>query len=458
MGVNSQDKVEPYGLDLKYERALITLLCKNHKLFARLGMALDVGALSTPEGGMLLSAAQSIFRERGRGPNSHIVVIQRLRNWMADGKATKEQVVKCNDFLEDAEEDGLPDPEIAAQEIIPTLQRRAQHNAIKGTIDAHGKDQDIKPYIAELDRAQRLGNTEQGTGFAIDLNSFEIITESQNVERLGIGVPEIDGWTNGGLWRGALGVIVAPTGGGKSIYLAHQYGAGLQVGINALYATLELPEPMIMARVLANLTGVTSDELAKGVNKRAREKLEELMPKLGRGKVKFFTPYTTTADDIVHWVQEEEEELGQKIDLVVVDYGDKLGSGASGKDASDGYKTGRVVFERLRHFAHDEGHFIWTASQANRAAADAKKRIGMHHIADSMEKVRIADMVITIMPDEDDNTQLKYLLAKNRRGQADIAFGPLPHEFEYGRIAPPAYQSDMTDSGDGYDDWFGSTL
>ena len=87
----------------------------------------------------------------------------------------------------------------------------------------------------------------------------------------------------------------------------------------------------------------------------------------------------------------------------------------------------------MRLFAHETKKWVSTASQAKRSAGKDKKRvIGLDDVADSINKVRVADLVITINGQD----ELEYAVEKNRYGRAGVRVGPLPHDFACGAMVP----------------------
>lgn len=441
MAVNR--KVTPYPLDPGFERSLITLICQRPKLFARIGRAMDPEALNDELSKILFRAAKSIAEEFGVGPDSTITVAQRLRKFWDDGRLREEQIFECIDYLDNAEDMGLPDEEHIAQGIIPILREREQRKAMLEINDGLGKRKDVGYAVEALQRATHLGDTSDSAGIKLGNGSFEAIRRIRGLERLPIDVPEIDTLLEGGLWRKALGIVIAPSGWGKSIFLSHQTTSAIRAGRFVALATLELPEPIIIARIKANLLGFTIDEVLNGSLEKAEEKFAAIAPSLGLCTVKEFSPKATTIHDIFSWVKDLEAEEGRKIDLLVVDYADKVGTGRQDDNA---YVTGGTVFEGLRHYAVERDIWCWTASQPRRMTK-GQKRIELDDIADSMNKARVADLVVTMSPKEDGD-QLSYYLAKNRMGKTGRTVEDLPQEFEYGRIAPTTRAADFGMPGD----------
>ena len=61
-----------------------------------------------------------------------------------------------------------------------------------------------------------------------------------------------------------------------------------------------------------------------------------------------------------------------------------------------------------------------------------------------MHKVPVSDLVQTLNV-RDDGEQIMFYVAKNRTGKSRQQIGPLPHEFECGRIAPVLRDEDLED-------------
>ena len=70
------------------------------------------------------------------------------------------------------------------------------------------------------------------------------------------GWKEIDDISKGGLGSGELGVVVAPTGAGKSMVLVHLGAQALKDGKNVIHYTLELGDTVVACRYDSAITGV----------------------------------------------------------------------------------------------------------------------------------------------------------------------------------------------------------
>lgn len=224
----------------------------------------------------------------------------------------------------------------------------------------------------------------------------------------------------------------------NSMGLSHIGGTALLATLFVAYATLELPREVVLARVKANITGVPINTMLSGQVKNAIRRLEELEHRLGRFVVQEFSPKATTVEDLKQWVANVEQQAGgRKIDVLIVDYGDKLGAKAKKGEQQNEYTGALAVFEGLRTYAAERKIFCWTASQASRQK-DSKKRLDLNDVADSMHKIRVADLVVTLnlRDAETEEPQILFYVAKHRTGRSRCEVGPMPTEYERGRICP----------------------
>lgn len=431
---------DPYWLDPGFERAVITMCCSKPRFWGRIGHALDPDALALEPSKLAYRACAQVARDNGKGPEGTLIVLQRLRRWMDDGKAKIEDINAVSDLFDAAEDAGLPSEETTVAELKPILSKRIKSEAVRVVMDEYAKDGDFARSTALMAKANRLGDTNTSVGTKLGAGSYAEIEKLKHLERLPLGIMELDQALDGGLRRGGLGVLVGASGDGKSMGLSHVGANSMKAGLFVLYATLEVIPADVLARVKANLTGVPINAILDNPEI-VRAQLMGMA--LGPFIVQEFTPQATTMEDVEAWVASAEEQEGRKVDLLITDYGDKLiAPKSSGRDGENGYTQGRVVFERMRVYAN-EGHvggriWHWTAAQGTRQK-DKRKRLDLNDVADSMHKIRVADLVVTLNAQDDD--QMGFNVAKHRHGRSKMYVGPLPTDFVCGRIAPVTVDS-----------------
>lgn len=424
------DKVEPYGMLPEFERTVARMCAVNPKFYGRVGHALDPAALALPECALVLKAVRAIVKDLGQGPTAEMIVLQRLRSMRQDGKVTTDQI----DAVIDLFLDGPPLPDITQVmgEVVPILKRRKEASAVRTAMDIYAQRGDMDEVVRILESAKKLGTADVSMGLRLGVASFDAMESVRFMDKLGTGVPELDSALNGGLPLGSLIVYVAASGGGKSMMLNHQAAHAIRQGYFTVYATLELSEEICSARITSNLTGIPISALLEGDHGEAREILQEMHPVLGTLLIKHFSPKVATVNDIKHWIAECEEVEGHKVHFDVVDYADKLGS--TNRDDKGEYAAQGTVYESLRIFNDETRKWGATASQATRKAGKEKgRRIDLDDIADSLNKGRVADIVVTLSKDGE---QLIYNIAKNRHWTSDVVVGPLPHAWECGMMIP----------------------
>ena len=436
-------RIAPYGLAREFEESLAYLMASRPKFYDAIGRAIDPDSMGVPAAKLIAKLAREITQDTGSGPKTTVVVVQRAARWREAGKLTHEDVEAVSALFDAVEDDGIPPPDAIIAEIAPVLRKRAQRDILMRGVDEIGKGKDVAGLAVELSKVESIGVVGEGVGAALGLESFEAIKELLAACRSSTGINELDHVLGGGLPIGTLGFVVGGSGEGKSMFLNHSACDKMWNRGFVGYATLELSKPFVEARAIANLTGIPTgdiEELKEQSVKIARDRLEHVKAQGGLLQVKDFTPMLTQVADIEHWVDECEQEHGRKMDALYVDYADRVGMIDKKGDARSGYETGRIVSEGLKNLASEKKLWVWSASQSRRSENRGKSGKGtpkdLDDIADSMEKPRIAHIVVTLNSVGEERDEILYFVAKHRSGKSRQKVGPIPHDFGYGRMAP----------------------
>lgn len=228
---------------------------------------------------------------------------------------------------------------------------------------------------------------------------------------------EIDTIMDGGLGPGELGIVVAPAGIGKSWVLAKLGSEAMKQGKNVLHFTLELNENYVGLRYDSCFTGIDFQNIRNNVDI-VKQKIAEVPGKL---IIKYFPIKTVSAYSLKSHV-DRLAMLGTKIDMIVVDYADILRPSQSDKN-SNSYTEAGGIYEELRGVAGELQVPIWSASQANRSAAD-EDIVMAHHAADSYRKIMTADFVMSVSRKTNDKVSntARFHIIKNRFGPDGLTF------------------------------------
>ena len=265
-----------------------------------------------------------------------------------------------------------------------------------------------------IDNALKLGS-DNTLGYDY-LADFEARFVKKARDPVTTGWRDIDEISKGGLGKGELGVVVAPTGAGKSMVLVHLGAQAVKAGKNVLHYTLELADTVVGGRYDAAITGVELKNLAV-----FKEKIYDEIREIG-GKL-IIKEYPTRSASI-QTIKNHIEKLKRRDfvpDMIIVDYGDLIRPENSRKDEKRHQLE--TIYEELRGIAQICECPVWTASQTNRSGINAEV-ITMESISEAFNKCFVADFIFTVSRTvEDKNTnQGRIFVAKNRNGPDGLVY------------------------------------
>jgi replicative DNA helicase len=225
----------------------------------------------------------------------------------------------------------------------------------------------------------------------------------------------IDDICKGGLGQKELGVVIAPTGAGKSMALVHLGTQALREGKTVVHYTLELQDTVVASRYDSCLTKIPLQNLTS-----FKEQIyEEVQDISGRLIVKEYPTKTASTQTIRNHL----EKLRMRsidVDMIIVDYGDLLRPVRYLKEKRNELES---IYEELRGIAAEYEAPVWTASQTNRSGLNAEV-ITMESISEAFNKCFIADFIFTISRTIDDKVTNsgRLFVAKNRNGPDGLVF------------------------------------
>lgn len=224
----------------------------------------------------------------------------------------------------------------------------------------------------------------------------------------------LDSIIGGGLSAGELGILLAPTGGGKSMGLVKFASNSMLDGKKVVYYSLEMKEEKIGHRFDAALNNIPLKYVTDYSDK-IRETSLYLKNKGAELFIKEFPTGTATVNTLKSHLQSLERDYGVKPDVVFVDYADIM---KSTSDYSERRYNLTSIYESLRALAMELNIPIWTATQANREAINSPK-FDLKVISESLGKAQTADVILGIGRTEEDKAdrKAKMMILKNRNGE-----------------------------------------
>ena len=266
----------------------------------------------------------------------------------------------------------------------------------------------------EVDAAMKVGNE---TNLGMDyIEDFDERTEDLKRTTVATKWNPINDLMDGGLGPGELGVVVAPSGVGKTWILTAIGAEAVRKGLSVVHYTMELSEHYVGARYDTVFTGIPSADL-KVKKEEVKGKIKNLQ---GRLLIKYFPPKGVTVKKLQQHI-EKMVTLDNKPDVIIIDYADLLLSHSNKSDST--YQEQGGVYIDLRGMSGELEIPVWTASQTNRSAIDSEV-IEADKIADSYAKVMNADFIMSWSRKSKDklNNTARAHVMKNRFGPDGITF------------------------------------
>ena len=270
---------------------------------------------------------------------------------------------------------------------------------VKDEILRFCKNQEIKRAIMDSVSLLKMGNYDEiktkidgamkaGADTDIGLeykNDVAVRYQEAARDTMTTGWDVIDDLMDGGLAPGELGVVMAPAGIGKSWLLINIGANAMKSGKNVIHYTLELNENYVGQRYDSVVTGINAQNL-KNYQEDIQDKMDQIQGDL---VIKYYPTKSVGVMGIKAHI-EKTIMLGNKPDLVIVDYADLLKV-----NQKDKHEALEELYEDLRGMAGEYGVPVWTATQANRSALE-EDVIEADKIASSYGKVMVSDFLMSL--------------------------------------------------------------
>lgn len=223
-----------------------------------------------------------------------------------------------------------------------------------------------------------------------------------------------------GWGRKELNVLMGGAKAGKTTALVEFSAGACLAGFNVLYVTLEVSNRIIEERADARMSDVPISDLV-GHFGEVNERIAALASngKVGRFFITEF-PSGTMSPAMLRSLLERHKAKGLLYDMVVVDYADIM---APDYRTNDPIENSKQVYIGLRAIAQEWNVAMLTATQSNREgykSVTAKAE----HVSDDFNKVRTADLFISINSTEEERREgkarLYFAASRNQRSGMTI--------------------------------------
>lgn len=288
----------------------------------------------------------------------------------------------------------LDDRDFVLDTVEEFARQRAMEAAIRKAVSILNQEGDIGQ-VEELVKSALMVNRNVDVGqdyFSDIVDRIARSYKEDNRDRIPTPFQTHNHNLEGGLSRKELGMVVAPPGVGKSLYLVNQGASNLLQGKNVLYISLEMSEDKIAGRFDSVITEIRNLKTSLG-QLRLKERLDEVKGKTqGSLKIKEFPTGACNVNQLRSLLVQLKLHKNFTPDVLIVDYLELL---RPNRIIDSEYQAQQRIAEELRGLGVEYNCLIWTASQTNRQARKVPI-ITDAELGDSYGKIRPADWVISL--------------------------------------------------------------
>lgn len=329
----------------------------------------------------------------------------------------KEMYISSLNRIKDAEQNnGLRTQDIALkfckQQELKKAVREIQVIIERGDLDDYHECED------KLKAALEVGNSkDDGLDVFDDIRG--VLAEDFR-DPIPTGINGLDKYMDGGLAKGELAVILAPTGVGKTTMTTKIVNHAKNIGKNVLQIFFEDNPRVIQKKHLACWMGgkYTMNELAEHEDE-VFAVADEMAERPGVIKLKKFPSDSTTIPMIRQYIKKLISQ-GFRPDMVILDYIDCVQSSKQFKESWDAEGNVMRQFETMLSELDIAG---WTAVQGNRSSLTAET-VDSSMFGGSIKKAQIGHFIVSIAKTIDQRAAgtANMAILKSRFGQDGIVF------------------------------------
>ena len=297
------------------------------------------------------------------------------------------------------------------QQELQKVMTKAQKIIDKGDFESYD-------HLEEMVReALQVGEVDTGT--AEVFANLEEVLEEDFRHPIPMGIPGIDNLLKGGIAKGELGVILAPTGVGKSTLLTKISNHAFNLGYNVLQIFFEDNPKIIQRKHFTLWTEIAPDLLSMHKDK-VLNKVQEIRENAPNKLVlKKLPSDTLTMNQIKNQIRKMMAE-GTKVDMVVLDYIDCV---VPDKNLGDEWKSEGSVMRGFEAMCHELNLVGWTATQGNRSSISSDV-VTTDQMGGSIKKAQVGHVIISVAKSlqQKEMNLATIAITKSRIGKDGIVF------------------------------------
>ena len=297
------------------------------------------------------------------------------------------------------------------QQELQKAMDKAQKIITEGDFESYDK---VEGLVRE---ALQVGEVDKGTTDIF--TGLDTVLEEDYRHPIPMGIPGIDKLLKGGLAKGEIGVILAPTGVGKTTILTKIANTAFNLGYNVLQIFFEDNPKIVQRKHFTIWTGIEPDNLANH-KEEVMSKITEIKDTMQNKLIlKKMASDTMTMSNIKNQIRKMIAD-GNKIDLVLLDYIDCVLPESTSKDE---WKAEGSVMRGFEGMCHELDMVGWTATQGNRSSISSEV-VTTDQMGGSIKKAQVGHVIITVAKtlQQKEMNLATIAITKSRLGKDGVVF------------------------------------
>lgn len=307
------------------------------------------------------------------------------------------------------------------QQVVKKAIKKIEEIIKKGDFEQYNTIEKI------IQDALQVGATDHDVQDIFD--NISLALEADNRKPIPTGIKGIDGLLDGGLAKGELGVVLAPTGTGKTTLLTKFSNEAYNNDYNVVQIFFEDNINNIKRKHFTIWTGVSpkdqpfqAEEVERIVNERKEQSKGEIrLLKLPSDSV--------TISEIKSKLRRLQAD-GFRIDLVTLDYVDCITPEKT--NYNEDWKGDGAIMRQLESMTSEFDIALWTATQGNRESIKSEV-VTTDQMGGSIKKAQIGHVVMSIGKtiEQKEQNLATLTLLKSRIGKDGVVFNNCKFNNEY---------------------------
>jgi len=260
---------------------------------------------------------------------------------------------------------------------------------------------------------------QRDTGLSDVFSNLDDVLNDDFRHPIPMGIPGIDNLLKGGLAKGEIGVILAPTGVGKTTILTKICNNAFNQGYNVLQIFFEDNPKIVQRKHFTLWTGIAPDELSNFKDE-VMEKVDEIKNTMTNRLILRKLPSDTmTMSQIKNQVRKLISE-GTKVDMILLDYIDCV---VPESNLGDEWKSEGSVMRAFEAMCHELNIVGWTATQGNRSSISSEV-VTTDQMGGSIKKAQVGHVIISVAKtlQQKEMKLATIAITKSRIGKDGVVF------------------------------------